>query len=235
MTPCEPQHPERFPALLRLTRQRAAAAVAVHRSLHKQRHDTEFAVLSKDELGLAGRTDYAQTITHIWEKFALSERMVLTMSDYIECIDGMEPQVTRPMPLRIPDIVYAHFGSRFHEPGGTNSGPAIEGLYLWRTAEFGEPTCVYMVTCRASSKEARTMTLGELTIEKTRIAIGTVDIDETIDDTLDGVIGDPSVRAAMGNSMVKDALNRTIALFHHPGEFPAKRCDPKSFDRSPQF
>lgn len=215
------RHPDRFRTLTQLTKARSRAVLAVDRRLHDQQNAYEFAALNGDQLGFDRRMEYAPTVSHIWETYAASSRTVLKMSDYITCA-GDDFEIQRPLPLRCPSVLYADLDGLLPENHKVDGSPlTIEGVYLWRTDMLGDPFILYMVTCKAERElVASTVTLGELTLEKTRVAIGTVDPDQVVTDTLNELIGDPLVCSIVGNTLINNAIGQLIALFQKPGAFP---------------
>ncbi|OWK24009.1 hypothetical protein AJ87_26980 [Rhizobium yanglingense] len=181
---------------------------------------SEFAALEADEIGFDARMDYAGTISHVWEKFMASERLMYRMADKLPTMEDVARIEISELPaLRLPDTFYAHFGEKAGLYLEDGPGVFVDGVYFWHTTDFGNPFYIYVVACGSTAAIER-MSLAELTIEKTRVAIGTIEPHQQFGDTLAEMIGDPAVCRAVKNTVIKDVIALSLAFIADPDAVP---------------
>jgi hypothetical protein len=214
-------HPRLYPQLVALAKNRAAAVLGLQHPRKAKALKAEFAVLERDKLGYDGRTDYAPTVSHIWESFAASGGRMYPMANKLPEFDGLKEIVISEMRgLRLPDAFYAHYGE---EAGVTLDGHPdvfVDGVYFVHSKISGDPMYLYMVVCGNRATPLAEMSLGELTIEKTRVAIGTVEPTQQFSETVDNLIGDPQVCEAVSQTALKDIIALSIAFISDPNAVP---------------
>jgi len=231
-------HPNIYPTVVSLSQRRAAGALQIARPMRESYLRREFAALDKDEVGFEGRMDYSHTITHVWEKFIKSDRIMYRMADRLPPIEGLSSIVISELPaLRLPDVFYAHYGQELGLHLDEHPNVYVDGVYFMHTTVTGQPTYLYVVVCGELNADYETMSMGELTIAKTRAAIGTVDPTQQLSDTFDDMIGDPAVCRTVRDTALKDILALTLALIAHPNAAPdllkevnvSPRMSPRAF------
>jgi hypothetical protein len=210
-------HPRLYPHLVALEKERAASVLGLTRPRRNEALQAEFAVCESDKLGYDGRKDYAATVSHIWGSFVAGGGKMHTMASNLPDVDGLREVVISEMSgLRLPDAFYAHFGE---EVGLTLDGHPdvfVDGVYFVHTTITGEPMYLYMVVCGNRGTPPEEMSLGQLAIEKTRVAIGTVEPTQQFSETFDDLIGDPEVCDAVRQTALKDIIALSIAFISDP-------------------
>ncbi|MDW9962158.1 hypothetical protein NKZ03_26940 [Sinorhizobium meliloti] len=210
-------HPVLYPQLVALGKARSASLLGWQKARKGVALRTEFRPLEGDSLGFDGRMDYAATVTHIWESFVSSGGKMHAMADKLPDTDGLREIVISEMSgLRLPDAFYAHYGEEvgLDLPGHTNI--YVDGVYFVHTTVFGDPMYLYMVACGNRDATIEDMSLGQLTIEKTRVAIGTVEPTQQFSDTFNDLIGDPEVCDAVRQTALKDIIALSLAFISDP-------------------
>jgi hypothetical protein len=92
----------------------------------------------------------------------------------------------------------------------------VDGVYFVHTTVLGDPMYLYMVACGNRGVAIENMSLGQLTIEKTRVAIGTAEPTQQFSDTFSDLIGDPEVCDAVRQTALKDIIALSLAFISDP-------------------
>jgi len=214
-------HPVRYPKVIAVGKDRSTSLMRLPEAQRERAIQAEHNVLQFDALGWEGRMDYAATISHIWESFVENRGKIYPMGENLPDVDGLKEIVISDMAaLRLPDAFYAHYGLEAGIPLEGHTGVFVDGVYFVHTSAFGDPMYLYMVVCGNSGSAIEEMSLGQLTIEKTRVAIGTVGPTHQFDQTFDDLIGDPVVCDAVKNTALKDILALTLAFVSDPRAAP---------------
>ncbi|PYE92698.1 hypothetical protein C8J35_12111 [Rhizobium sp. PP-F2F-G38] len=214
-------HPNRYPRLVELARQRVSTALEASATTQKDKLSLEFSAVAHDEIGFDARMDYAGTVSFVWEKFMASERLMYRMVDKlpdlhdIACIEFPEL-----LALRLPDTFYAHFGEDVGICLEDVPDVFVDGVYFWHTTDFGDPLYLYVVACGLPECPLDQLSLQELTIATTRVAIGTIEPHQYFYETFDGMIGDPAVCRTVANTVLKDVIALSLAMIADPQAVP---------------
>ena len=214
-------HPNVYPNIIRLAQERAAGVIRGARPASLPAAIAEFAALHDDELGFDARMDFAGTVSHIWERFMASDRLMFRMADRLPDLEDLSRIEISDLPaLRLPDSFYAHFGEDAGLYLEGKPGIFVDGVYFWHAADFGDPLYMYVVACGSSEVPIEHMSLAELTIAKTRVAIGTIEPHQQFSDTLEEMIGDPAVCRAVRDTVLKDVIALSLAFIADPDATP---------------
>lgn len=210
-------HPVLYPRLVALEKNRAASLLGLPKVRKDAALRSEFHVLEGDSLGFDGRMDYAATVSHIWETFVSHGGKMHPLADKLPAIDGLREIVISEMSgLRVPDAFYAHYGEQAGLGIDSHPDVYVDGVYFVHTKAFGNPMYLYMVACGNRRTAAGDMSLGQLTIEKTRVAIGTVEPTQQFSETFNDLIGDPDVCDAVRQTSLKDIIALSLAFISDP-------------------
>lgn len=214
-------HPVRYPKMVAVGKDRSRLLMTLPPGQRQRAIQAEHNVLQYDTLGWEGRVDYAATISHIWESFVENRGKIYPMGQNLPDVDGLREIVIPDMAaLRLPDAFYAHYGVEAGIRLDDHTAVFVDGVYFVHTSAFGDPMYLYMVVCGNGGSAIEKMSLGQLIIEKTRVAIGTVGPTQQFNQTFDDLIGDPIVCDAVKNTALKDILALTLALVSDPRAAP---------------
>ncbi|WP_064686668.1 hypothetical protein [Rhizobium bangladeshense] len=210
-------HPVLYPQLVALGQDRSASLLGLQKARNEVALHAEFRPLEGDSLGFDGRMDYAATVSHIWESFVSRGGKMHAMADKLPDIDGLrEIAISELSGLRLPDAFYAHYGEEVGLALAGHPNIYVDGVYFVHTTVLGDPMYLYMVACGNRRAAFENMSLGQLTIEKTRVAIGTVEPTQQFSDTFDDLIGDPEVCDAVRQTALKDVIALSLAFISDP-------------------
>ncbi len=210
-------HPILYPQLVALGKDRSASLLGLPEPQKKVALHTAFRALEGDSLGFDGRMDYAATVSHIWESFVSSGGKMHSMAHKLPDVDGLREIVIADMSgLRLPNSFYAHYGAEVGINLDGHPDVFVDGVYFVHTTAFGDPMYLYMVACGNRGMAVENMSLGHLTIEKTRVAIGTVEPTQQFSETFDDLIGDPEVCDAVRQTALKDIIALSLAFISDP-------------------
>lgn len=216
MTTKQP-HPVLYPQLIELGEHRSATLLSLDKSRKKNAVQAEFLPLEGDTLGFDGRMDFAATVSHIWENFVANGGKMHAMADKLPDIDGLREIIISEMSgLRLPNAFYAHYGEEVGLDLDGHQDVYIDGVYFVHTTVLGDPMYLYMVVCGNRDADIANMPLGQLIIDRTRVAIGTVEPTQQFSESFDELIGDPEVCDAVRQTALKDIIALSLALISDP-------------------
>lgn len=214
-------HPILFPRLVKLAETRAAVSLNADGSNRETKLAAEFSALEGDELGFKARMEYAGTVSHVWEKFMASKRLMYRMTDKLPYLEDVAHIEISDLPaLRLPDTFYAYFGEGAGIYLEDKPDVFVDGVYFWHTTDFGDPFYMYVVACGSISRSLEKMSLAELTIARTQVAIGTIEPHQKFADTFGDMIGDPAVCRAVRDTVLKDVIALSLAFIADPDAVP---------------
>ncbi|TCU13712.1 hypothetical protein [Rhizobium sullae] len=214
-------HPNLYPHIVALSQDRASKALGAPKSTREVNLASEFAALGADEIGFEARMEYTGTVSHVWEKFMAGGRLMYRMGDKLPDMEDVARIEISELPaLRLPDTFYAYFGEEAGLYLEDEPDVFVDGVYFWHATDFGDPFYMYVVACGSSGTPIEKMSLAELTIAKTRVAIGTIEPHQQFGDTLAEMIGDPAVCRAVKNTVIKDVIALSLAFIADPDAMP---------------